>query len=158
MNLKDISSCFCRPLRALSFYRIFFQNFLLKTLYIPPRLRKFFKYKVLRLLDNAFASQKIESRHFYWCIPSKNFAQVLVINHLLRPGNYSLFPSRVLSKIYSPSESGQTMESHYLCTIEKGGLGSWSPFNRYLKVIDHMLKVLIDVVVYCLDLSILSGF
>ena len=44
-------------------------------------------------------------------------------------------------KSIPPSESGRAMESHYLCTIK-----------RKRRPGHHMLKVLIDVVVYCLDL------
>ena len=47
-----------------------FLNFLLK-LYIPPWLRKSFKFIVLRLLENTFVSQKIESVHFYSCSQAK---------------------------------------------------------------------------------------
>ena len=39
---------------------IFFSN-----LYIPPWLRKSFKFMVLRLLKNTFVNQKFESLHFY---------------------------------------------------------------------------------------------
>ena len=54
---------------------------------------------------------------------------------------------------------GDYMESHTTSAPlkEKRGLGSWSPFNLYLKVNEHLLKVLIDLAVCCLDLSILSG-
>ena len=47
-----------------------FLNFFL-NLYIPPWLRKSFKFIVLRLLANTFVSQKIESAHFYSCSQAK---------------------------------------------------------------------------------------
>ena len=46
-----------------------FSNFFL-NLYIPPWLRKSFKFVVLRLLANTFMSQKIESVH-YSCSQAK---------------------------------------------------------------------------------------
>ena len=42
----------------------YFLNFF-SNLYIAPWLRKSFKFMVLRLLENTFVSQKIESVYFY---------------------------------------------------------------------------------------------
>ena len=47
-----------------------FLNFFL-NLYIPPWLWKSFKFIMLRLLENTFVSQKIESVHFYSCPQAK---------------------------------------------------------------------------------------
>ena len=47
-----------------------FLNFFL-DLFIPPWLRKSFKFMVLRLLANTFVSQKIESVQFYSCPQAK---------------------------------------------------------------------------------------
>ena len=47
-------------------FLIFFLN-----LYIPPWLRKSFKFIMLRLLVNTFVTQKIESVHFYSCPQAK---------------------------------------------------------------------------------------
>ena len=47
-----------------------FLNFFL-NLYIPPGLRKSFKFITLRLLANKFVSQKIGSVHFYSCPQAK---------------------------------------------------------------------------------------
>ena len=44
----------------------FLLNFL-SNLYIPPWLRKFFKFMVFKFLENTLASQNIDSRHFYSC-------------------------------------------------------------------------------------------
>ena len=59
-----------------------FLNFFL-NLYIPPWLRKSFKFIVLRLLANTFVSQKIESAHFYSCFQAK-----------FSPGFYHYHPGR----------------------------------------------------------------
>ena len=48
----------------------FFPEYFLKlfsNLYIPPWLRKNFKFMVVRLLENTFLSQKTESVHFHSC-------------------------------------------------------------------------------------------
>ena len=42
----------------------YFLNFF-SNLYIPPWLRKSFKFMVLRLLENTFVSEKLESVYFY---------------------------------------------------------------------------------------------
>ena len=46
-------------------------NFL-PDLYVPSWLGKFFKFMVFKLLENAFASQKIESWHFHSCFSRQN--------------------------------------------------------------------------------------
>ena len=76
----------------------FFSN-----LYIPPWLRKSFKFIVLSLLEKTFASQKIESVHFCSC-PQENLSpgsyhdhsRHKEITHLHRNGFFEnlFFPSR----------------------------------------------------------------
>ena len=55
--------------------RILF-NFLLELCTLPW-LGEFFKFIVLLLMENAFASQKIGSRHFYLCSQAKLFSRLL---------------------------------------------------------------------------------
>ena len=43
----------------------------LSNLYMPPWLWKLFKFMVFRLLENTFANQNIEWRHFHSCLPDK---------------------------------------------------------------------------------------
>ena len=53
---------------------------LLSDLHIPPWLRKDFRFMVFRLLENAFASQNIESSHSHPCpLSGKTLLQVLLI-------------------------------------------------------------------------------
>ena len=64
------SDIFIEPLGlCLSIEYLF--NFLW-SLYILQMLGKIFKFKVFKLLENSFASQKIESRHFYSCSSGEN--------------------------------------------------------------------------------------
>ena len=69
---------------------IFFQN-----LHIPLWLRKSFKFIALGLLANTFASQKIESVHFYSC-PQAKFSQVFIINQT--EGNYPFLSNSVFRR------------------------------------------------------------
>ena len=55
--------------------RIFFYFF--SNLYIAPWLQKGYKFMVLRLLENAFVSQKIESVHLYLCPQANIFPRFL---------------------------------------------------------------------------------
>ena len=83
---------------------IFFPN-----LYIPWWLWKSFKFMVLKLLENTFASQKNGSVHFYSCPQAK-----LSPRFLSSPGRWklSISPKKRFLKIYFfPSR--------------KGGLWSW---------------------------------
>ena len=64
-------------LRALSFQNICW--IFLSNLYISPWLGKNFKFMIFRSLENTFASQKIESNHFYSCFQCKTHPQVLII-------------------------------------------------------------------------------
>ena len=66
-----------------------FLNFF-RNLYIPPWLRKSFKFMVLRLLANTFVSQKIESVTLYSC-PKPNCP----------PGFYHYPPGRRNSTIFA---------------------------------------------------------
>ena len=67
-------------------------NFL-SNLYAPPWFEENFKFIVFRLLENAFASQKIKSSHFknffYSCVLGKTFPQVFINNNTQAEGNYS---------------------------------------------------------------------
>ena len=50
--------------------------YFLTYLYIPPWLWKILKSKLLRSVENGFASQKFESRHF--CYPRKISDKLLI--------------------------------------------------------------------------------
>ena len=63
-NLKDTSSHSFINSFGLYLSPEYLSDFLSK-LYVPPWLGKSFKFVVFRLLKNGFASQKIESTHFY---------------------------------------------------------------------------------------------
>ena len=66
IDLKDTS--FHISINSLGLYLSpeSLSNFL-SNLYIPPWLGTIFKFMVFRFLENAFPSQKTESRHFYSC-------------------------------------------------------------------------------------------
>ena len=66
------------------YFLIFFSN-----LYIAKWLQKSFKFMVSRLLENAFASQKIESVHFFLCPQAKISPRFLLLPIQAR-GNYPL--------------------------------------------------------------------
>ena len=59
------------------------------------------RLQIIRLLESAFASQKIESRHFYSCTPSKNFSAGSY-HHTQIEENYSFPPESIFLKIISP--------------------------------------------------------
>ena len=82
----------------------FFSN-----LYIPPWLRKSFKFMTLRWLENTFLSQKIESVHFY-SYPQAKLSPRSISSLLQTEGNYP-FPLRqsVLKTYFSPTKRGRTM-------------------------------------------------
>ena len=68
----------------------YFLNFF-SNLYNPPWLRKSFKFIVLSLLENTFASQKIESLHFCSC-PQENLSPRFLSSPLQAEGNYPFAP------------------------------------------------------------------
>ena len=70
---------------SLEYFLIFFPN-----LYIPPWLKKCFKFMVLRLLENTFLSQRIESVHFYSWFQAKLYPRFL--SSLLQAEGYYPFP------------------------------------------------------------------
>ena len=72
INLNDTSSHI--PIDLLGLYLVaeYLSNILSK-LYIPPLLGRVFTFMLFRLLENAFASQKIESRNFYSCTRQVKF-------------------------------------------------------------------------------------
>ena len=78
MFLKDSYNCISL---------VYLLNFL-SNLHIPPWLGKTFKFVVLRLLENAIASQKYESSHIYSWYPSKTLPQVLIITPWREITNY----------------------------------------------------------------------
>ena len=78
MFLKDSYNCISL---------VYLLNFL-SNLHIPPWLGKTFKFVVLRLLENAIASQKSESSHIYSWYPSKTLPQVLIITPRREITNY----------------------------------------------------------------------
>ena len=86
----------------------FFSN-----LYIPPWLRKSFKFMTLRWLENTFLRQKIESVHFY-SYPQGKLPPRSISSLLQTEGNYP-FPLRqsVLKTYCSPTKRGRTMGLKY---------------------------------------------
>ena len=79
-----LASCF-HGLLKLYFSPKHLTNFL--SNHILPWLGKIFKFMVPKLLENAFANQKIESSHFDTCLLGKTLTQVLVITTQAE-GNY----------------------------------------------------------------------
>ena len=69
-------SYFSQLLRGLSLSKIFVE--FLSDLYITLCFGKIFKVMVLKVLENAFVIQNIESIHFYSC-PQATLPQVLII-------------------------------------------------------------------------------
>ena len=79
----------------LEYFLNFFSN-----LYIPPWLGKSFKFMVLRLMENAFVTQNIESVHFYLWPLTKFSLRFPLLHPPLQPEeNYSL-PKQNFLKIY----------------------------------------------------------
>ena len=70
---------------------------------------KFFKFLVFRLLENAFTTQKIESKHFYSCLPCKHFPQVFIITTQAE-GNYSSPTTTLFRKSISSSRKGEDLK------------------------------------------------
>ena len=67
------------------------------------RKRSNLRLQIIRLLESAFASQKIESRHFYSCTPSKN-SSAGSYHHTQIEENYSFPPESIFFKINFPSQ------------------------------------------------------
>ena len=66
LYLKDTSSDSLEIPLVLYLFPEFLLDFL-SNLYIPPLLR--IKFEVLKLLENIFVRQQVESRLFYSCLP-----------------------------------------------------------------------------------------
>ena len=97
-----------------------FMDFFLNK-YIPPQLRKSFKFMVLRLLANTFVSQIIESAHFQSC-SQKSPTRFYHPARTLRQKEITL-PEQCFLKIYfSPAERGKEKIIE-LIKITKGNLG-----------------------------------
>ena len=82
----------------------FFSN-----LYIPPCLRIILKLMVVRLLENAFVSQKIESIPYYLCPQAKLSPRFLSLP--LRKKENTQFPQAALfENLFFPSKKGEEGE------------------------------------------------
>ena len=82
----------------------YFLNFF-SSLFIPPWLLKSFNFIVLKLLENTFVSQKIESVHFYSCHQTKLTPRYLP-SPLQAEGNYLFHPTNVFWKSIFPQQKG----------------------------------------------------
>ena len=113
---KNISNLWSKGLYTFPEHSLnFFSN-----LYIRPRLGKVFKFMMFRLLENAFMSEKVESRHSYLCsTSSKTHLQVLIINPQTE-GNYSFPPGSIFSRIFFPQQKGGREETMFT-VLEKYG-------------------------------------
>ena len=100
IDLKDTS--FHISINSLGLYLSpkSLSNFL-SNLYIPPWLGTIFKFMVFRFLENAFPSQKTESRHFYSCNLSQNSPSGSH-HHPQAEGNYSSPQAVVFGKSTFP--------------------------------------------------------
>ena len=78
-------------LRSLSLSKIFVE--FLSNLYISASFGKIFKFMALRLLENAFATQTIESIHFYSCPQAKLLP--FSYHHPQAEGNYPFTAGRI---------------------------------------------------------------
>ena len=88
----------------------------LSNLYIPPWLGTIFKFMVFRFLENAFPSQKTESRYFYSCNLSQNSPSGSH-HHPQAEGNYSSPQAVVFGKSTFP--------------INRKGGGLWSALSKF---------------------------
>ena len=78
----------------------YLSNFL-SELYTRLWLGKIFRFMLLRLLGNAFATQKIESRHFYSCPPQAKFFHRF-LSSLLRHREITDLPQALFFRKYVP--------------------------------------------------------
>ena len=78
---------------------------------------------VLRLLENAFMSQKIESFHFYSC-PKQTFLYVLIITYQTKR-NYPFPKGSVLWKFIFPQHKGENEDIMELRKRPKLNLRGW---------------------------------
>ena len=80
---------------------------LFSNLYIPARLPKSFKFMVLRLLENTFENQKIESVHFLSYFRANPHPSPSFLSSPIQTEKNHLFPrNNVFFKIYFPQQKG----------------------------------------------------
>ena len=107
------------------------------NLFIPPWMRKSFKFIVLRLLTNTFVSQKIESVHFYSCPQGKISPRILSLSS--RQKNITHSSRTAFSKdIFFSAERGEG----------GGGRGWWSWKNTKIKPTRVLSQVLINSTIF----------
>ena len=83
-----------------------FLNFFL-NLYIPPWLRKGFKFMMLRSLAITFVSQKIQSVHFYLYPKAKLSPRLLSLPPPHAEGKFPFLPNNIFWRsIFSRAERG----------------------------------------------------
>ena len=84
----------------------YFLNFF-SNLYIPAWLPKTFKFMVLRLLENTFENQKIESVHFLSYFRANPHPSPSFLSSPIQTEKNHLFPrNNVFFKIYFPQQKG----------------------------------------------------
>ena len=87
----------------------YFLNFF-SNLYIPPWLRKSFKFMVLRLLENTFVSEKLESVYFY-SYPQAKLSPWSLSSPLQAEENYPFPPnSACLKSVFPKQKVGRVMD------------------------------------------------
>ena len=120
--LKDV----CINLsRFFSLSRIFVEFCLT---FIFQRLGKMFKFMIFRLLENAFASLEVTSRHFYSYSPRKTFHRFLF--SLLGRGKLLIRHGRIFQKSVSPSLSSPSCRGLLLTSpLGKNLLKTTSPLT-----------------------------
>ena len=105
-------------------------------MYTPAWLGNIFKFMVLRLLENAFVSQKIESVRFYLCPISKNVPQALIIT---TPGRRKLTISPKKRFLYFSSvEREEDYEAEKMTKIKLTRL-SVTGFDKFYHFCNHCI-------------------
>ena len=96
----------------------YFLIFFFKPVYLSPWLMKIFKFKVLRLLENTFVSQKIESVHFYSCTQAKLSSRFLS-SQIHAEGTYLFLPNKVFWKsIFRQQKRGENYGAEKMTKIK----------------------------------------
>ena len=121
-----------------------FLNFFL-NLYIPPWLRKGFKFMMLRSLAITFVSQKIQSVHFYLYPKAKLSPRLLSLPPPPRRREISIPPEQHFLEIYFfPSRKGGG----------GGGGGGWALGEDEDHGVEKVIKInLVRVLVTSSDKS-----